>query len=333
MRFVVFGAGAIGSVLGARLADTGANVVLIGREAQVSAVNDQGLRLWRPTGSTVVRMAAETSLGAIESRPDDVVLLCVKGQHTESALDSIEQAFGTEVPLFCCQNGTRNEAVAQRRFSNVNAVVTHVPAQYRKPGAAINSATGSGGSLGVGRYPQGADATSQAVSQALRSAGFTSSAFENVMPLKWHKYMRSLVNAVSAITDGQGDVAAVDALLRTEAAAVTHAASIQVASDEAYARDMRLDTFTSVPPPLERFGSSSWQSLERGAGSIEARSLNGYIAELGREHGVAAPANALIAEIAEDMAQRGMRPGAMTAEQLLERLTSNDGPPGKPETT
>ena len=62
--------------------------------------------------------------------------------------------------------------------------------------------------------------------------------------------------------------------------------------------------------------SSSWQSLARGAGSIEAEALNGEIVKLARSLGVKAPYNKVLWRVAEEMAERGEKPGSYSAEEL-----------------
>ena len=48
MRFVVYGAGAIGGVIGARLFQSGHDVALIARGAHYDAIRDHGLRIQSP---------------------------------------------------------------------------------------------------------------------------------------------------------------------------------------------------------------------------------------------------------------------------------------------
>ena len=65
---------------------------------------------------------------------------------------------------------------------------------------------------------------------------------------------------------------------------------------------------------------SSWQSLARGTGNIEADWLNGEIVLLGRLHGVATPVNELLRSTANRMATEGIAPGSIAAEDLLNQL-------------
>jgi 2-dehydropantoate 2-reductase len=69
-----------------------------------------------------------------------------------------------------------------------------------------------------------------------------------------------------------------------------------------------------------RGGGSSWQSLARGTGSIEADLLNGEIVLLGRLHGVVTPVNELLQVVANELAASGAPPGSMSEDELRARL-------------
>ena len=76
-----------------------------------------------------------------------------------------------------------------------------------------------------------------------------------------------------------------------------------------------------MTPRLARGGGSSWQSLQRGTGTIETNYLNGEIVLLGRLHDVPTPVNALLQRVANDAARRKLPPGSMLASDLLRALT------------
>jgi len=65
-------------------------------------------------------------------------------------------------------------------------------------------------------------------------------------------------------------------------------------------------------------GGSSWQSLARGAGSIEAEFLNGEIVLLGALHSVPTPVNALLERMAIQAALEGRPPGSWSLDALSE---------------
>jgi 2-dehydropantoate 2-reductase len=65
-----------------------------------------------------------------------------------------------------------------------------------------------------------------------------------------------------------------------------------------------------------RGGGSTWQSLARGAGSVEADYLNGEIALLGRLHGVPTPVNDLMQRLVAEFARERRAPGGLSPDQL-----------------
>ena len=71
--------------------------------------------------------------------------------------------------------------------------------------------------------------------------------------------------------------------------------------------------------------SSSWQSLVRGTGNIEAEDLNGDVVKLGRSLGVETPYNEVLWMVAEEMAAVDDRPGRYSAEELLRMLQGKNG--------
>lgn len=87
--------------------------------------------------------------------------------------------------------------------------------------------------------------------------------------------------------------------------------------DESVHDAARTDFTMSRLPGLEHTGGSSWQSLVRGTGSIEADHLNGEIVLLGRLHGVPTPVNAVLQRRARQAAATGAGPGSITAGALL----------------
>ena len=118
----------------------------------------------------------------------------------------------------------------------------------------------------------------------------------------------NVANAVQALV-GLGSGQRLRELATAEAEACFAAAGLEVASieEDAANREGRME-LTDIPG-LTRGGGSSWQSLVRGTGSIEADYLNGEICLLGRLHGVPTPVNALLQRRANAAAAAGLAPG------------------------
>lgn len=73
-------------------------------------------------------------------------------------------------------------------------------------------------------------------------------------------------------------------------------------------------------PGRVRGGGSSWQSLQRDTGNIEADYLNGEIVLLGRTHGVSTPVNELLQRRARQAAENNTAPGSVPVEELRKEL-------------
>src|SRR5215472_9245034 len=110
MRFVVVGAGAIGGAVGGRLFQKGYEVTLVARGEHGRSLQS-GLVLESPGETVTLPIPALPDPGQIDwdSQPDDtVVLLAVKGQHTDHAVRQLAGA-PPYTPVVCMQNGVENE--------------------------------------------------------------------------------------------------------------------------------------------------------------------------------------------------------------------------------
>jgi 2-dehydropantoate 2-reductase len=309
VRFVVYGAGAIGGVLGGLLAEAGYEVVLIARGAHLDAIRRDGLRILTPDGERTRRLPAVAGPQEIDWRTDDVALLAMKSMDTEAALRALAAHADPGIPVVCVQNSVANERAALRMFENVYGVCVMFPATHLTPGVVVGNASPVPGILDIGRYPDGVDETATRLAEAFRAATFHSQPRPDVMRWKYAKLLINLGNAVHAVhgrTDGQGELLG---RLRDEGEAVLRAAGIPYASPEED-RQRRGDILQVRPVAGEtRAGGSSWQSLARGTGSVEADYLNGEIVLLGRLHGVPTPDNERIRRLANQYARERRPPG------------------------
>ncbi|MFI5764927.1 ketopantoate reductase family protein [Streptomyces sp. NPDC051563] len=323
MRYIIIGAGAIGATIGGRLAESGGEVVLVARGAHAESLRANGLRLTTADGERVHRLPVVTGPAELgELRPDDVLLLAVKTQDAAAALDAwgdAEVAGGgtaaQRLPVLCAQNGVESERLALRRFARVYGVCVWLPATFLEPGAVSALCAPRTGILHLGKAAGGADARIRRIAADLEKAGFEAPVVEDVMRWKHAKLLGNLGNAIQAVTGPEPEPAKAALLLRAvrEAKAAFGAAGIDWASEaeQSAAREGKVD-----PPAGVVRGGSSWQSLARGTGSVEADYLNGEIVLLGRLHGVATPVNDTLRVAANIFAREGLPPGAMSVSDL-----------------
>ncbi len=324
MRYIIYGAGGIGGTIGARLFQQGLDVVLIARGEHGRVIRDRGLTLAAPDGEVLLPVPSVAHPGEIEFRPDDVVLLAMKTQHTQAALEDLRSAAPGDVAVVCAQNGVANERMALRCFANVYGMLVHLPALHLEPGLVVTYGTGHGGILDTGRYPDGVDRVSEALTAGLRQAGFSAEPDPAVMRWKYAKLLMNLNNSLQAATGlrpGAEDVMRnLSRRLKHEALACFAAAGIDCADlDDVRRRHEGVYGMGEVPG-YPRGGGSTWQSLERGTGNVETDYLNGEVVLLGRLWEVPTPANEVCQAVVRRMASEGLEPGSVTPEQLLAQV-------------
>ncbi|MGZ4181386.1 MAG: ketopantoate reductase family protein [Solirubrobacteraceae bacterium] len=322
MRFVVFGAGAIGGVVGARLHQAGHRVALIARGAHGEAIRECGLTLADPAGSSVLEIEAFGSASDVAWEGDEVVLLATKGQDTASALGALRAAAPHRTPVMCMQNGVANERRALRLFENVYGAVVMVPAAHVEPGVVESHASRLTGIIDVGRYPSGADEPADELAAALRESRFDSCVRDDVMRLKYAKLMVNLANAVGAICKAGPENERLIEAAREEGRAALTAAGISFDAPEVSDVEGRWERIGVQTD--RRSGSSTWQSLARHTGEVETDYLNGEIALLGRLHGVETPVNAALCRLAARLAREGAGPQTLTARDVLSEAGIED---------
>ncbi|KJK58238.1 ketopantoate reductase family protein [Saccharothrix sp. ST-888] len=332
MRYIIIGAGAIGGTIGGRLYENGFEVVLVARGAHAAALRTGGLRFATPEGVRALPIPTVTSPGEIGLRPDDVLVLAVKTQHTEGVLaewaprpvatDEGDPAGGRTaaelLPVVCAQNGVENERIALRRFRHVYGMYVWMPTSHLEPGRVSASGAPLSGVLRLGRYPCGSDDNARRIAADLEKSVFAAPVSEDVMRWKYGKLLGNVGNALEAVAGpvtGE-ERTALYRRARQEYEAVLEAAGIPYATVEEQTAD-RGDRVELQPVAGEgRVGGSSAQSLIRGSGSIETDYLNGEVVLLGRLHGVPTPVNEALQRLADEFARTGRPPGSLSAEEL-----------------
>jgi 2-dehydropantoate 2-reductase len=322
MRYVIVGAGAIGGAIGGRLFQHGRDVVLVARGEHLDVLQSKGLELREPGGSVLLPVPAVATAADAGLRPDDVVLLATKSQHSEALLTALALAAPPEIAVVCAQNGVENERLAARRFANTYGMRVMLAGTHLEPGIVEIATAPVPGILDLGRYPAGCDALAEDIAADLRASGFDATTTPTVMRYKYLKLLGNVANAIEAACGTGPDPLAdrLKAAARSEARACYAAAGIEIADQSGDGERRRWRRFTSGAGGRATGGGSSWQSLQRQTGDIEADWLNGEIVLLGRLHGVPTPVNERLQSVANRMAVESAPPGSMTAEELAAGL-------------
>jgi 2-dehydropantoate 2-reductase len=252
-------------------------------------------------------------------------VLAVKTQDSEAALAAWGPApvagGGTaaeRLPVVCAQNGVESGRLALRRFRRVYGVCVWLPATFVEPGVVAAEGAPLTGILHLGRCPHGMDDTVRLIAADLEKSRFEAPVVADVARWQYAKLLGNLGNAIEAVTGplGSEESIALYGRVRAEGVAVLDAAGIAYASGaeerEARGDKIRLVEIDGAP----RGGGSSWQSLNRGTGTIEADYLNGEIALLGRLHGVPTPLNDLLQRLANGFARERRAAGSLPFDEL-----------------
>lgn len=338
MRFIIHGAGAVGSLVGGRLADSGAEVVLIARPAHAEAINQRGLEIKSPKGDRLVRkLSAVTSPHEITTHSNDVIFLTVKSGQTEHSVQSLREVFPEETPVFCLQNGVRNEEFTARRFLNVYGAVATLCATFLSPGVVAHTFNNI---ISIGNYPLGCEELGLEVAELLQNAGFRATTHDSIMAIKWSKLILNLNNATYAILDKHLQLGlATPAIshfmadVEEEGLHVLNAANISVEDpNNPIDFDLRLANLRNVVEDAEKIQEaerlpmdlrtypSTWMDLKLKRGDTEAGFFNGEVILLGEKYGVPTPYNSALLNLVETMAMEGTTPGLYTLEDLLNQV-------------
>jgi len=334
MRFIIHGAGAVGSLVGGRLAESGAEAVLIARHPHAAAINRDGLLIKSRAGDRVVKgLCAITHPRDITPRAGDFIILTVKSSQTASSVQSLREAFPEDTPIVCMQNGVRNEEIAAGRFLHVYGGMLGISATFLEPGVVAHT---RGELLSIGNYPLGCDGTGRQIAAGFEKAGFKTTTHESIMAVKWSKLILNLNNATFAIIDKHLQLGLVTpaiskfmADVQEEGLRALNVARISLEDPKnPFDPKRHLTELRSVVEDQEKINAeanspiefrtypSTWMDLKLKRGETEAGYFNGEIILLGEKHGVPTPYNSTLFIVVETMAAKGAQPGLYNIEDL-----------------
>jgi 2-dehydropantoate 2-reductase len=299
----VYGAGAIGSLVGARLHEAGVSVQLIARQAQVDAIRANGLLVKGPSESHRVQLPATTSLDGMA----DIVLLTVKSQDVAEACRSIA-GLHSDSTVVTMQNGVRSDREAAEILGRDRIVgcVLNISATYLEPGV-IEQNTRAFFQVGA-PFPESAARVDAVL--ALLSPVVKTEFVLDIARARWTKLMANLNNAIMTITGLPiGKALRHAGLERLSIATIREGVKTAQLGGFGLDQSRRARSFrlmSTLPMPLSylffrnklagnfpadsTYGPSTLQSLIRGSSS-ELEYLNGEIVTLGEQIGRPTPYN------------------------------------------
>lgn len=305
MKFVIYGAGAIGAWMGAKLSVAGHDVSLIARGPHLAAMQERGVTVRSPDGDFTATVYATND--AKEVGRADVVVLAVKAHGLPAIAPLLHPLVGPDTVVLPAQNGipwwyfqrhggpwdgTRLESVDPGGVieqyvdaENIVGCVVYPAATIVEPGVIEHE---EGNRFSLGELDGSTTDRAKAISAALGGAGIRAPVRRNIRQEIWVKLMGNLAfNPISALTRaGMADIArdrdasALARAMMEEAHAVANSFGIEV--------PITIDQRMAGAEGVGDHKTSMLQDVET-ARPIEIGGLVGVVLELGQLAGVPMP--------------------------------------------
>jgi len=301
-RYLIYGTGAIGSVLAGFLHKIGRSVTLAGRGEHFRVLSEKGLRIEGIWGEHIVPAAEVRILSSNFEERFSVILLCVKSKDTEDSASEAAHLLDEGGIMISMQNGLNNwEAVARHVGEHRSAGARVIfGAEITEPGLAKVTVNADDVLLGEPFLPVNRPLL-EAVQKDLSHSGIPCKVVgkDEIWAAIWGKVLyNSSLNPLGALLEvpyGRlGENAETREIIRRvieEIFLVIMAKGVKVPYRDAedyyhYLLDKQL-------PPTADHRASMLQDILLGR-KTEIDALNGAISSYARDHGLAAPYNDLL---------------------------------------
>jgi 2-dehydropantoate 2-reductase len=297
MKIAFMGAGGVGGLIGARLAQAGCDVSFVARGAHLKAMRENGLKLESQMGEVHLRDVRVTDDPAAIG-PVDLVIFAVKLWDTEAAARAMAPLLGPDTGVISLQNGVRKDDILRPIVGEKRLMggVAYMGTAISRPGVIHH--TGSMQRVVFGEYDGRRSKRAETLLEYLRKTGIDAQLSDDVRRSIWEKFV--FLVAMAAVTASIrlpiGPIRShpltrqlyLDAL--REAAAVGRAQGVKLPPDFAEERMAFVDTLP------ETMTASLQLDLERG-NPLEVEWLSGSVVELGAAAGVPTPIHRVVRDI------------------------------------
>jgi 2-dehydropantoate 2-reductase len=280
MNIVVLGAGAIGSVYGAKLS-TAHEVILVARPAHADEINTHGLRITGAEDRTY-RVRAVSAVDVLA--PDALILVTTKVTDTRTAIAPIAPLVTPQTTIVCVQNGLYSEEEVKAIVGDrclVLRAITHFGAIFQTPGVVELKVSAS---TRIEQSPRSA-----AIADALTRCGLDGQVTTHIKDEMWQKLVvNCVINPINAITRTEVGAIADERLRPLKRLIVEECRSVAERDGVELAPDFvdRIDRQYAASRNL----SSMQQDLLKGR-PTEIDFLNGGVVALGARYGIECPVN------------------------------------------
>ena len=221
MKYVILGAGGLGSVVGGYLAHTGQEVTLIGRQAHMDAIAREGLEITGPKGNFLIRDNLTLTTHPDEVAGDhDYLIVCVKSKDMEKTLADAQDLVKRVDTVLTLQNGINKEPRLET-WAGPGKVVgasTMEGATLVAPGKCINPFTGPATAY-FGELNGEVTPRVEELARAFTAAKMSSKAVDCIKQVTWEKLVQiGLASSWSVSNLAGGDFYFIDGITVREGA-------------------------------------------------------------------------------------------------------------------
>lgn len=195
MKFIVLGAGALGSILAAHLARAGEDVTLFARGERAKYLGQNGITI---TGVAEFNASCSITTDANELSDADVLIVAVKTHDMEAALASVSKVKFRNV--MSVQNGVQANEQLVEAFGKASTVgsMAYFSGEVLPDGHVRFTLNGG---FYIGELPERLSARVQALAMTLQNAGINTEAVSNIQTLQWSKFVTWVAwTAVAVLT-------------------------------------------------------------------------------------------------------------------------------------
>ena len=292
MKIAVVGAGAMGSILGARFARGGHDTVLVDVVAPlVDTINTDGITVVRGGDETTTRVPATTDPASVG--PVDLVVFFTKCYHTAAAAETARPLVGPETVVASLQNGWGNGDVLASFYPQEQIVVgvTYNSGLVQAPARVVHPAD-QPTIVGSFADDETDDARPARLAQAIADGGLEVSVASPVRPEIWKKLILNAATLPTAALTGMHAGALTDHASMHDLVSETAREATAVARGLGYDIDPqeRIDTIHAL---LEKAGPSKGSMLQdfEAGRKTEIDVINGAVVRAADEHRVEVPLN------------------------------------------
>lgn len=286
-KAVIVGAGAMGCLFAARLAEAGAQVTLVDVDRErLAAIASGGINLTDDNGERTVPVGA--AMAADVTGPVDLVLLFTKGMHSRAAAASVAHIAGPDTIALTLQNGIGNADVLAEVFGADRVLMgtAHIPADFTGKAGVV---THGFGHLDFGGFTPATQEHAVPVAAWLERAGFKVKIAQDANHAVWEKVaFNAALNATAMICATPNAGMNNEPGLRIAADVVTETIAVASAKGIHLDHDQIMATIGNALQEHAHHKASMLQDREHGR-MTEIDTINGAIAREGSALGVPTP--------------------------------------------